>query len=610
MLGPIVDFGSWESTLLSTDPEVQEQVVRLAEDAAADQGILAVVLSLPREKGGWGFPCVDGTPALLQLKTMLMILHEAENPARSLALYFVGQSRRDLGIDLTGPSGACAETPPPAYSKALQLYRRLVEQAPQLDITTTPASRLAQTLLEPQLTPVQIGLSDSFPWAIQALGADDKELSECWEIIKERREAAKAKEEREAEERRREASELKAKEEREAAVEMKRLELEMKRLEMNQAVRGVSNPGEVKALKIKDLMQPFKVVARLSPEEAADYDAVKLGLQKKYRLSTEAFRQRFRGARKKPEESYIEFAYNLRSNLVEWLKSAEVYGNHDGIVECFGLEQLYKGMPEVMRYWVQDKNPDTTQKAAELAEEFVARRSSQKDDTPERKFPGARGDYRGKYYKPRSEEDKREPKDSETGAHRSRAAGGGEAGEENHRAEKQGRADETTKKQFEARKPMRCFRCNETGHMAAGCRKPRVVFSYLSKDDENDRLLEPYLHDLLVNGEPCKVLRDCAATLDVVHPSLVQADHYTDTVQFHRTYKVCSAQQDHPNIMPGGSARSSALSCGGKYGFTERASVCLLAVGILAVAKGDDTGPSWMQQVGRRNSCGRLMYHS
>ncbi|KAM7297215.1 uncharacterized protein ISCGN_022368 [Ixodes scapularis] len=184
-------------------------------------------------------------------------------------------------------------------------------------------------------------------------------------------------------------------------------------------------------------------------------------------------------------------------------------------------------MPEVMRYWVQDKNPDTTQKAAELAEEFVARRSSQKDDTPERKFPGARGDYRGKYYKPRSEEDKREPKDSVKGAHRSRAAGDGEAGEENHRAEKQGRADETTKKQFEARKPMRCFRCNETGHMAAGCRKPRVVFSYLSKDDENDRLLEPYLHDLLVNGEPCKVLRDCAAPLDVVHPSLVQADHYT-----------------------------------------------------------------------------------
>ncbi|KAM7313406.1 axoneme-associated protein mst101(2)-like [Ixodes scapularis] len=221
--------------------------------------------------------------------------------------------------------------------------------------------------------------------AIQAIGADDKELSECWEMIKERREAeerrreaAKAKEEREAEERRREAAELKAKEEHEAAVEMKRLELEMKRLEMNQAVRGVSYPGEVKALKIKDLMQPFKVgediglflvnfertcdrigwsrdtwpqllltflpceaaqvVARLSPEEAADYDAVKLGLQKKYRLSTEAFRQRFRGARKKTEESYIEFAYNLRSNLVEWLKSAEVYGNHGGIVECFGLE--------------------------------------------------------------------------------------------------------------------------------------------------------------------------------------------------------------------------------------------------------------------------------
>ncbi|KAG0429684.1 hypothetical protein HPB47_023380, partial [Ixodes persulcatus] len=166
--------------------------------------------------------------------------------------------------------------------------------------------------------------------AIQATGADDKEFNECWvcwELIKERREATeqKAKEEREAEERRREVAEQS---------EMKRLELEMKRLEVDQALLLTLLPCEA-----------AQVVARLCPEEAADYEAVKLGLRKKYRLSAEAFRPRFHGARKEAED-------------------AEVYSNHDGVVECFGLEQLYKGMPEAMRYWVPDTNPDTTQKAA------------------------------------------------------------------------------------------------------------------------------------------------------------------------------------------------------------------------------------------------------
>ncbi|CAN7981074.1 unnamed protein product [Ixodes pacificus] len=167
---------------------------------------------------------------------------------------------------------------------------------------------------------------------------------------------------------------------------MKRLDLELKRAENEQAGSRASNSNVVKTLKIKELLQPFKtrediglflvnyertcdkmgfsrdtwpqhllpllpceaadVVARLNTEDASDYEKVKLSLLKKYRLSTEAFRQRFRGDTKKTEQSITEFAYSLRSNLVEWLKSAEVYGDHDRVVECIGLEQLYKCMPD------------------------------------------------------------------------------------------------------------------------------------------------------------------------------------------------------------------------------------------------------------------------
>ncbi|KAM7308006.1 hypothetical protein ISCGN_011641 [Ixodes scapularis] len=269
------------------------------------------------------------------------------------------------------------------------------------------------------------------------------------------------------------------------------------------------------------------VGARLNTEDASDYEKVKLSLLKKYRLSTEAFRQRFRGDTKKTEQSFTEFAYSLRSNLVEWLKSAEVYGDHDRIVECIGLEQLCKCMPETVRFWVQDKVPETTQKAAELAEEYLSRRGSQKGDTPERRDPEGRGDYRGQFSKTRSDVAKQDFKDPANDSPWEAGSTGSERVKEVNGTPTEGKAIDSYKKRFESRQPIRCFRCNETGHIAAGCRKTRMVFSYVSNDDEDEKLLAPYTHNLRVNGQACKVLRDSAATVDVMHHSLARPENYT-----------------------------------------------------------------------------------
>ncbi|KAG0415708.1 hypothetical protein HPB47_007120, partial [Ixodes persulcatus] len=69
---------------------------------------------------------------------MLSILHKTDNLVSPLALYFVGHSRRDLGCQLTGPSGAGAETPPQAYRKAHELNQCIKEHAPRLENTLVP----------------------------------------------------------------------------------------------------------------------------------------------------------------------------------------------------------------------------------------------------------------------------------------------------------------------------------------------------------------------------------------------------------------------------------------------------------------------------------------
>ncbi|KAG0418282.1 hypothetical protein HPB47_004986 [Ixodes persulcatus] len=123
------------------------------------------VVCLPRERGGWGFPCLDITPTVLHLKTTLKILRDEHGPARSLALYFVGHSCRDLGVESASSPGPCAETPPPDYRRAIQLFKRLEEQAPQLDVVETPTARLTEVLLEPRISATQVELGDSFSWS-------------------------------------------------------------------------------------------------------------------------------------------------------------------------------------------------------------------------------------------------------------------------------------------------------------------------------------------------------------------------------------------------------------------------------------------------------------
>ncbi|KAH7977959.1 hypothetical protein HPB49_004093 [Dermacentor silvarum] len=127
--------------------------------------------------------------------------------------------------------------------------------------------------------------------------------------------------------------------------------------------------------------QATDVIARLTREEAEDYDKLKSSLLRKCRLSAEAFRRKFREMEDARNESYTEFAYKLMSNMEEWLKEQKAYDDHAKVVLCFVLEQFYTQLPGNVRYWVQDRpEVSTVAKAAELAEEFLTRRAGEVSD--------------------------------------------------------------------------------------------------------------------------------------------------------------------------------------------------------------------------------------
>ncbi|KAH7947548.1 hypothetical protein HPB52_013147 [Rhipicephalus sanguineus] len=53
------------------------------------------------------------------------------------------------------------------------------------------------------------------------------------------------------------------------------------------------------------------------------------------------------------------------------------------------------------------------------------------------------------------------------------------------------------------------------------------AFQTQRADDENLELLKPFMKECTVNGKRCRVLRDSAATMDVVHSSYVSAKDFT-----------------------------------------------------------------------------------
>ncbi|XP_077507008.1 uncharacterized protein LOC144116173 [Amblyomma americanum] len=274
--------------------------------------------------------------------------------------------------------------------------------------------------------------------AIQEGGFEDEEIVECWEDIKNKAEEEERKRQYELE------------------LESKRLEVRLAEAEAEKAkaaTPNVENNLSSKPAKMKDLLSPFKmgediglclvnfertceknailrttwtqhlltvlpceaadVLARLTKAEADDYDRVKATLLKKYRLSADAFRRRFRNSAKQPTESYPDFAYNLKANLVEWLRAAEVYEDRDKVVEHICIEQFYNCLNEETRLWVQDRpEKKSLERAAELAEEFQARRDVGKENVRAVTKP-----YRNSVNRPWRREDRATPTKGDKGTH-------------------------------------------------------------------------------------------------------------------------------------------------------------------------------------------------
>ena len=64
----------------------------------------------------------------------------------------------------------------------------------------------------------------------------------------------------------------------------------------------------------------LEVYSRLSEEAAKDYDKVKIALMKRYDLTEDGYRRKFRASKPEVGESPDQFIVQLNRNLLRWLE--------------------------------------------------------------------------------------------------------------------------------------------------------------------------------------------------------------------------------------------------------------------------------------------------
>ncbi|KAM7306538.1 hypothetical protein ISCGN_010241 [Ixodes scapularis] len=122
------------------------------------------VLRLPTSLGGRGMPCVSTVCRLLSLRTVLGVLDDTDHPARSLALYFRGPSRRVLVPRALGNLYPSAEATPPFYQAVVACQEELRQALPDLEVREVPPARVVEELCVTRITREQRDRTNAFPW--------------------------------------------------------------------------------------------------------------------------------------------------------------------------------------------------------------------------------------------------------------------------------------------------------------------------------------------------------------------------------------------------------------------------------------------------------------
>ena len=104
--------------------------------------------------------------------------------------------------------------------------------------------------------------------------------------------------------------------------------------------------------------------------DVRNYTTLKTEILKKYALTTEAYRQQFRGCRKNDQETFRQFADRIQSGFDKWCQSVGASGSFEKLREAVLVEQFNNSIGNNLKVYLAEREVAEIQEAARLADNY------------------------------------------------------------------------------------------------------------------------------------------------------------------------------------------------------------------------------------------------
>ena len=115
----------------------------------------------------------------------------------------------------------------------------------------------------------------------------------------------------------------------------------------------------------------LEAYSRLSEEAAKDYDKVKIALMKRYDLTEDGYRRKFRASKPEVDESPEQFIVRLDSYLFRWLELSDTARTFEGLKDLIVKEQFIDSCPKDLAIHLRERAPETLAKIAKIADQYL-----------------------------------------------------------------------------------------------------------------------------------------------------------------------------------------------------------------------------------------------
>ena len=115
----------------------------------------------------------------------------------------------------------------------------------------------------------------------------------------------------------------------------------------------------------------LEVYARLPVSEAQKYQSLKDALLKRFNLTEEGFKRKFKSAKPETSESPGQFITRLESYLNRWIDLAGVEPTFEGLKHLVVREQYLESCSPQLAVFLRERKPDDLEELAHIAEQYL-----------------------------------------------------------------------------------------------------------------------------------------------------------------------------------------------------------------------------------------------